>query len=121
MRQDQYERLLALQEKLVDALLQEMDPERWPGAGLEPGAMDQKTRGDRYWCKKNVAATQSVITRNASLIGLTQRQTAGEGGAVGVADGPAPDEGGIDAEIRQAEKEAERVLKRVRSAAGAAR
>ncbi|MCY1197253.1 hypothetical protein D9M72_86150 [compost metagenome] len=122
MRQDQFERLIALQEKLVDVLLEEMDPELWPGSGLAPGAMDQQTRGDRYWCKKNVAATQSVLTRNASLIGLVQRQTAGDGGGVEVTpDAPGADEGGLDAEIRKAEKEAERVLARARKAAGAPR
>ncbi len=122
MRQDQFERLVALQEKLVDVLLDELDPEKWPGAGLTPGAMDQQTRGDRYWCKKNVAATQSVLTRNASLIGLVQRQTAGDGGSVEVTpDAPGADEGGLDAEIRKAEKEAERVLARVQRATGTPR
>lgn len=122
MTQDQFERLVALQEKLVDVLLDELDPENWPGAGLAPAAMDQKTRGDRYWCKKNAAATQSVLTRNASLIGLVQRQTAGDGGGVEVTpDAPGADEGGLEAEIRRAEKEAERVLAKVQKAVGTAR
>lgn len=119
MRQDQYERLLSLQEKLIDVLVQEMDPEAWPGAGLKPSAMDQQTRGDRYWAKKNLAATQSVVMRNASLIGVVQRQTPGAGGGAEVTDGtPGADEGGLDAEIQAAEKEAARVLARVQKATG---
>ncbi|RIQ55316.1 hypothetical protein [Bordetella avium] len=121
MRQDQYERLLALQEKLIDALVLEMDPETWPGAGMLPSAMDQQTRGDRYWAKKNLAATQSVVMRNASLIGVVQRQTAGNvpGGGAEVTEGqPAADDGGLDAEIQNAEREAARVLARVQKVAG---
>jgi hypothetical protein len=109
---------MALQEKLIDVLVQEMDPEKWPGAGLDPASMDQQTRGDRYWAKKNLAATQSVVMRNASLIGVVQRQTAGAGGGAEVTpDAPAADEGGLDAEIRAAEKEAEKLLAKVQASA----
>lgn len=110
MRQDQYERLQALTEKLTDAFLTEADPDTWSGAGVAIAAMDQQTRGDRYWCKKNAAATLSVIVRTTNLIGIIQMRGAG-GGAGGV---PPPEqeqeENSLDAEMKAAEKEANRLL-----------
>lgn len=110
MRQDQYEKLQALTEKLTDTFLEEADPGAWPGKGIEIAAMDQQTRGDRYWCKKNAAATLSVIIRTTSLVGIIQQRAAGgaevpkEGGE----DGAQNDS--LDAEIKAAEKEAERLI-----------
>jgi hypothetical protein len=126
MRQDQYERLVALSEKLTDALLLELDPEQWPGAGLAPMAMDQQTRGDRYWCKKNAAATLTLIMKNNNLFDLIRRQSAGGGGGAELppsADtgGDDDEDSGLDAEIRRAEKEAAQVLARAQKAAGAPR
>lgn len=72
MRQDQFERLHSLEEKLTDVLLKEAEPDKWPGHGIEPGAMDKSTRGDRYWCKKNAVATISLIQRVGSLIGAVR-------------------------------------------------
>ena len=120
MRQDQYERLVALSEKLTDTLLVEIDPEKWPGAGLDPMTMDQQTRGDRYWCKKNAAATLTLIMKNNSLFDLIRRQAPG--------NDPPPttpseesEEDGMDAQIRRAEREATKLLERAQKAAGAAR
>lgn len=110
MRQDQYEKLQELTEKLTDAFIGEADPAVWPGHGVAIAAMDQQTRGDRYWCKKNAAATLSVIVRTTSLIGIIQqRSLAGVAGGV-----PAPEQeqedDSLDAEVRAAEKEAKRLL-----------
>jgi hypothetical protein len=113
MRQDQFERLQALTEKLTDALIQEMDPEAWPGAGILPASMDQQTRGDRYWCKKNAAATLTLIMKNTSLIDVARRQTAGGGGSTSVEEA----DSSLDAELRAAEKEAEECLKKIQAAA----
>lgn len=63
MTADQFHRLSAIQSKLFDVLAVESDPDDWPGAGLKPNAWDQQTRGDRYWSKKNAAATMSLIAR----------------------------------------------------------
>lgn len=68
MRQDQYEKLQALEEKLTDVFLEEAAPDKWPGAGIEASNMEQQTRGDRYWCKKNAVATMSLIGRVANLV-----------------------------------------------------
>jgi hypothetical protein len=115
MRQDQYEKLQALTEKLTDAFIGEADPDVWPGAGVAMAAMDQQTRGDRYWCKKNAAATLSVIVRTTNLIGIIQLRGAG-GGAGGV---PPPEqdkeESSLDADIKAAEKEGNRLLSRLQN------
>lgn len=124
MRQDQYERLQALSEKLTDVLLHEAEPEKWPGHGLDPGAMDQKTRGDRYWCKKNAVATISLAQRVGALIGQVQVAGAGTTPPDAPADG---EDGGagaardhLDAEVQAAEQEAARLLKELQSGAGKA-
>lgn len=111
MRQDQYEKLQELAEKLTDAFIDEANPAAWPGHGVGIAAMDQQTRGDRYWCKKNAAATLSVIVRTTSLIGIIQQRSAAGNLAGGV---PAPEqeteESGLDADIKAAEKEATKLL-----------
>lgn len=112
MRQDQYERLQSLTEKLIDVFTDEADPATWPGVGLKAGEMDQQTRGDRYWCKKNAAATLTVVMRTTTLIGVIQRN----------ADGlpPSNDDGetvegesSLDKEIAAAEKEASKLIEKM--------
>lgn len=113
MRQDQYEKLQELTEKLTDVFLNEADPDKWPGANLESGTMDQQTRGDRYWCKKNAAATLTVIMKTANLVGvIQQRSAAGEQGGASV-EGEKEEEESLDAEIARAEKEAAKLLDQV--------
>lgn len=112
MRQDQFERLQALTEKLTDVFLAEANPDEWPGCGLKPSQMDQQTRGDRYWVKKNAAATLTVIMKTTTLVGVIQQRSTG-GGAGGVADAEPEGDDGLDAEMRAAEKEADRLLKQL--------
>lgn len=120
MRQDQYEKLQQLGEKLTDTFLSEADPDSWPGAGLPLATIDQQTRGDRYWCKKNAAATLSVIMKVSSLVDVIRRQTAGAGGAASVE--PETDEpDGLDGEIKKAEKEATAMLDRIQRESAARR
>lgn len=116
MRQDQYEKLQTLTEKLTDAFIGEADPDKWPGHGVEPSAMDQQTRGDRYWCKKNAAATLTVIMKTTSLIGVIQQRSAAAGSGDGAAvPEEAQEEEGLDAEIRAAEKEATKLLNQIQN------
>lgn len=103
MRQDQYEKLQTLSERLTDVFLDEAEPEKWPGHNIDPGAMDQQTRGDRYWCKKNAVATLTLIGRVEGLTDMIRKQS---NGAAVVAD----DEATLDAEINAAEKEAAKLL-----------
>jgi hypothetical protein len=113
MRQDQFEKLQELTEKLTDAFIGEADPAVWPGHGVAIAAMDQQTRGDRYWCKKNAAATLSVIVRTTSLIGIIQMRGAA-GGAGGVTPPEqAQEENSLDAEMKAAEKEANKLLEQL--------
>lgn len=113
MRQDQYEKLQALTEKLTDAFISEADPDVWPGHGVAIAVMDQQTRGDRYWCKKNAAATLSVIVRTTNLIGIIQLR--GAAGAPGGVKDQEPEESSLDAESKAAEKEALRLLAKLQS------
>jgi hypothetical protein len=106
MRQDQYEKLQAMSEKLTDVFLAEADPDNWPGSGWNPQQLTKEQRGDRYWSKKNAIATLSVITKITQLTGVIQESSAAGVGAANVTE----DEDGLDAEIRQAEKEAAKLL-----------
>lgn len=119
MRQDQYEKLQDLTEKLTDAFIGEADPAVWPGHGVAIAAMDQQTRGDRYWSKKNAAATLSVLIRTTNLLGVIQMRGAG-GGPGGV---PPPEqeteERSLDDDIKAAEKEANRLLSKMQKTAQA--
>lgn len=109
MRQDQYERLNETTEKLADMLLEEVDTDQWPGAAIPIDQQNSKIRGDRYWCKKNAVATVALIIRINSLVERGQRGAgkASAGGAV--ADEP----DSLDAEVKAAEKEAEKLLNKV--------
>lgn len=116
MRQDQYEKLQELTEKLTDVFLAEADPDKWSGTGIEPSKMDKTTRGDRYYDKKNAAATLTVLIRTTSLIGVIQRRTAdGAPPLSGSGEGQDIDdnEGSLDAEIAAAEKEASKLMARL--------
>lgn len=117
MRQDQFERLIALSEKLTEVFLNEAEPENWPGEGILPKNMDSATRGDRYWCKKNAVATVSLLQR---VHGLTANaQFASAGGVVGGASVTPEDEqeSSLDKEIADAEKEAKKLTDQVLSQA----
>lgn len=118
MRQDQYERLQALSEQLMDVFLEEGTPASWPGHGLASAAMDAKTRGDRYWVKKNAAATGMLFTRVESMI--VQQQ--GPGTTPPLVPGAEPADGAetagdgeqLDAEIARAERQAAKLLDEMR-------
>ena len=66
MRDDQYQRLHMLHEKWVDILCDELDEDL---AGTKDGAMKpsnmltQAERGNRYWQKKNMAASLTLANK----------------------------------------------------------
>lgn len=119
MRPDQYERLQSLAEKLIDTVLVEADPASWPGEGMtteqwralevQSREAAQTMRGNRYWCKKNAAATLTVLTKVYSLTWTVEHRD--------VEPPPPADDGqdDMDKEIQAAEKEASRILKKVQS------
>jgi hypothetical protein len=63
VRDDQYASFKALNEKLIDVVIVEANPEHWTGDPSKLAELTREERGDRYWCKKNAAATLSVLMR----------------------------------------------------------
>lgn len=109
MRQDQYEKIQNLSEKLADVVIQDIDPEGWVGKGKRPAELTKEERGDAYWCRKMAAASLSLLTRVAHLVDVVQKQSSNGQGGAGVTDG----EQLLDEEIASAESEAERLLNRL--------
>jgi hypothetical protein len=117
MRQDQYEKLMKLEEKLMECFLTEADPDAWPGKDIPIATMDQQTRGDRYWCKKNAAASGVLIHRVSGMIGNTQ----GHGTTPTPGEGEEADaQSQLDQEIASAEKEAAKLIAGVQKKASKA-
>lgn len=110
MRQDQFEKLQELSEKLTDVVLVEADPETWPGAGWKPNELTKEQRGDRYWSKKNAVATLSLIGRIHQLTDAVRAASADGGADAGAVTNPEEE---LDAEIDSAEKEAAKLLDKV--------
>lgn len=100
MRPDQIQRLHELQEKLAEVVLEEADPGLWPGAGQAPAAMDRETRGDRFWAKKNAAATFALLERTTSTLAYTPNDRQPQ----------ADQEVDIDRQIAKREREAAQLL-----------
>lgn len=111
MRDDQYIRLQQLEEKLTEQFITEADPVNWTGDGILPKNLTQMERGDRYWCKKNAVATISLTIRVGSLLGMVQRR--GSGTTPEGEDPADTGEGLLDAEVKAAEAEAEKLLKKM--------
>lgn len=106
MRQDQFEKLQTLSEKLLDVALIDADPENWSGYGILPKDLTQQQRGDAYWCRKMAVSIFSVLNRAAALTYIVREQSNAGAGAAAVAE-----QGSLlDAEINAAEKEAEKLL-----------
>jgi hypothetical protein len=103
MRPDQAERLAQLEESLIDVYLDEADPANWPGVGTAGEHMTKEERGDRYWSKKNAAATVMLAMETRKLI-------ANDKGALG--RDPYSD-GEMDRKIHDAEKRAADLVKKV--------
>jgi len=104
MRPDQYLKLQALEEKMLDLFLVEAEPDNWPGHGVKPSAMEPQMRGDRYWSKKNAAAIGILANRVSCMIGNAQAY--GRTAPSGTAD----DEKQLDADYAKAEREASKLL-----------
>jgi hypothetical protein len=64
MRKDQISTLKNLREQLVDALIQEADPCKWPATDSAQG------RGDRLWIKKNAIASVELVEQLSAVIGM---------------------------------------------------
>ena len=110
----QYQRLQALTEKLMEVFLTEADPDNWPGNGIMPNTMDKETRGNRYWCKKDAAATLTLNMRAITMIDAIRRRTPdGEPPMSGGEPQDDDSEGSLDSDIARAEKQAEKLMARL--------
>ncbi len=109
MRPDQLQRLAELSEKLADVVLEEADPDTWPGAGVPLADMTTEDRGNRYWSKKNAAATFSLLERTASL--LADVKTVG--------NDRNKDDDDLEKQIAAKEREASKLLEKVMKGAKA--
>jgi hypothetical protein len=99
MRPDQIARLRELQEKLAEIVLEEADPDNWSGAGTPMDQLSRDERGNRYWEKKNAAATFALLERTTSTLSYSP------------ADGePAAQEVDIEKQIAKREREAQALL-----------
>jgi len=113
LRQDQYEKIQEISERLADVVIADADPVNWTGDGKLPKELTKDERGDAYWCRKMAVATLSVMMRVSNLIGVIQRQT-NDGSEAGVVE----DEALLDAEVAAAEKEANRLLDKLNNRKG---
>lgn len=110
MRPDQLQRLQELSEKLADVVLEEADPAEWPGANTPLASLSQQERGDRYWSKKNAAATFALLERTTSL--LTD--------AKDLRNNRPEDDADMEKQIAAKEREASKLLDKVMKGAKAA-
>lgn len=111
MRKDQIEALDSLTEKLADVVLSEADPDVWPGKGKQPVELTREERGDRYWCKRNAAATLSLLERVQRT--MTDALTADP------LPRAASGESDLDKDISRHEKEAAAMLDRIQKKSAA--
>ena len=98
MRQDQWERLQQLEEKLTDIFIEEADPDKWPCPGSPSANLSPDDRKTRYLFKRAAAETAMLLVRTQGLIGSVQ----GLGTAPPAAD---DEESGEDMEATSLEKE----------------
>jgi hypothetical protein len=104
MRKDQLERLQDLAEQIGDVFMEEADPQNWNGAGQPMATLDQETRGNRYWDKKNAIQTGTLLARVLDLRDRDNRP--------GLPFGKVPDDD-AEKEIKRFEKRAKEMVNAV--------
>lgn len=117
MRQDQFEKIQALNEKLADVFINEANPDKWPGANTPIDLQDAKIRGDRYWMKKNAVATIALIQRITYYVGSIQRNQIPVD-PVGGETVDQAEESSVDKEIDKYEKSAKKLIDDMLNATG---
>lgn len=104
MREDQIDRLRELSEGLAEVVIAETDPHAWPGSDKTLSELTKEERGDRYWCKKNAAATMTLLLKVVNIAGIVGR---------GNKPGETSAEDELDSELAAAERQAAAMLERV--------
>ncbi|EAQ6129194.1 hypothetical protein AXA88_09025 [Salmonella enterica] len=105
MYDDYRTRLTNLIDKLTNVVIEEADPDNWSGSKKPVKELTKDERGDRYWDKKNAAASLTLLIKVHSLIGIQSRGATGEN-----AD---DDDFGLAQQVAKAEKEAAAIIERV--------
>lgn len=113
MRKDQIERLDDLSQRIGEVFLTEADPDNWNGSGIQLRDMDEKTRGNRYWDKKNAIQTGSLLAR---VLDLTDRQAGNSDKSVVPLD-----DSDADKEIRRYEKKAKELIDAIQTGSASKR
>lgn len=103
MRLDQLARLQELSENLAEVVIGEADPVTWPGAGKPLAELTKDERGDRYWTKKNAAATMTLLVK---VMNITSTLSSGRKPSTG------DQERELDDELAAAEREATALLEK---------
>lgn len=104
MRLDQITRLQELSEGLAEVVIEEADPRTWPGAGKPLDALTKDERGDRYWTKKNAAASMTLLVK---VMNITATLSSGKSSATG------DQESELDDELARAESQAKALLEKI--------
>lgn len=105
MYEDYRTRLTALSDKLTNVVIEEADPDNWSGSKKPVKELTKDERGDRYWDKKNAAASLTLLIKVHSLIGMQSRGATGEN--------TDDDDFGLAQQVAKAEKEATAIIERV--------
>ncbi|WP_158785151.1 hypothetical protein [Pantoea sp. BAV 3049] len=108
MSDDYKNRLTELSDKLTDVVINEADPDNWPGAEKPIKQLTKDERGDRYWSKKNAAGTLTLLIKVHSLIGMH-----GRGGTPAEGKNPSEADFELGQQVNRAEKEAADILERI--------
>lgn len=110
MRQDQWEAMQALEEKLIDIFLAEADPSMWPMAGTPSANLSAEDRKQRYLFKRAASETAHLLGRTRNLIDSVQGlgTTSGDAG-----DDEEEREAALSTEMRVSEREAENLRRQL--------
>ncbi|RMV04214.1 MULTISPECIES: hypothetical protein [Pseudomonas syringae group] len=103
MREDQVIRLQSLSESLCEVVINEADPQNWPGSEKDPADLTQQERGDRYWSKKNAAASMTLLMKVMNIAGVLNKQKPPDVDA----------DSGLDSELASAERQAQAMIERM--------
>src|SRR5690606_14047553 len=103
MREDQRIRLLEVSERLAEVTIRDADPDNWTGAGKLLCDMDQKERGDANWCRKTAVQSVALLVRVQQVL-------------ADVPGKPEDKEKSEEELIREAERQAEAMIRRVSQA-----
>jgi hypothetical protein len=101
MTPEQAKRLHALQDKLLETVFREADPDNWVGGNTPTADLSMEDRGNRYWCMKVAAQAVGIYARLDAI--------SGQSGEIG---NPKAGED-LDDEIKRSEREAKKILDRV--------